>query len=135
MNNELFLALELLEQERGISSSYMLTKIEAALVSAFKKEYGSNATPRIHIDPEKRDLRVFRQYTVVEEVLNPQNELTVEQAKCYNKRATVGKVIETEMKTKEISRISAGVAKQIITQGIREAEIRKHMRTSVRKTS
>ena len=40
MNNELFLALELLEQERGISSSYMLTKIEAALVSAFKKEYG-----------------------------------------------------------------------------------------------
>ncbi len=122
MNNEFFLALEMLEKERGIPCSYMFEKIEAALASAFKKEYGSNAVPRIVIDPEKKDVRVFRQYTVVEEVTNPQSELSLEEAKTYNKRATVGKVIETEMKTKEISRISAGVAKQMITQGIREAE-------------
>lgn len=122
MNNEFFLALEMLEKERGIPCSYMFEKIEAALASAFKKEYGSNAVPRIVIDPEKKDVRVFRQYTIVEEVTNPQSELSLEEAKTYNKRATVGKVIETEMKTKEISRISAGVAKQMITQGIREAE-------------
>lgn len=122
MNNEFFLALEMLEKERGIPCSYMFEKIEAALTSAFKKEYGSNAVPRIVIDQEKKDVRVFRQYTVVEEVVNPQSELSLEEAKTYNKRATIGKIIETEMKTKEISRISAGVAKQMITQGIREAE-------------
>lgn len=122
MNNEFFLALEMLEKERGIPCSYMFEKIEAALASAFKKEYGSNAIPRIVIDPEKKDVRVFRQYNVVEEVSNPQSELSLEEARAINKRAVVGKVIETEMKTKEISRISAGVAKQMITQGIREAE-------------
>lgn len=122
MNNEFFNALEMLEKERGIPCSYMYEKIEAALTSAFKREYGSGATPRIVIDPDKKDVKVYRQYAVVEEVTNPQGELTLEEAKAINRRATIGKILETEIKPKEISRISAGVAKQIITQGIREAE-------------
>lgn len=122
MNKEFFDALELLERERGIPTQYMFEKIEAALLTAFKKEYGSTAAARVLIDPVKKDVKVYRQYTVVEEVTNPLAELTLEEARTFTKRATVGKVIESEIKPKEISRISAGIGKQIITQGIREAE-------------
>ena len=124
VNKEFFDALELLEKERGIPTEYMFEKIEAALVTAFKKEYGSGAAARVLIDPVKKDVKVYRQYTVVEEVVNPLAELTLEQAKVFSKRATIGKIIESEIKPKEISRISAGIGKQIITQGIREEERR-----------
>ena len=78
-------ALDLLEKERGIPRAYMLEKIEAALISAYHKEYGANARVRIFVDTEKDDIKVFRQMTVVAEVTDPENELTVEQAQTYNK--------------------------------------------------
>ena len=59
MNQEFFTALDLLEKEKGISKAYLLEKIEAALVSAFKKEYGNNANVRVLIDPDKKDVRVY----------------------------------------------------------------------------
>ena len=61
MNTEFFTALELLEKEEGIPQDYMIEKIEAALVSAFKKEYGNNTNVRVHIDPAKKDVKVFQQ--------------------------------------------------------------------------
>ena len=61
MNAEIFAALDLMEKEKGISKEYMYTKIEAALTAAYKKEYGSNTLVRVAIDPEKKDVRVYRQ--------------------------------------------------------------------------
>ena len=68
MNAEIFAALDLLEKEKGISKEYMYGKIEAALTAAYKKEYGSNTNVRVAIDPEKKDVRVYRQREVVETV-------------------------------------------------------------------
>ena len=65
MNKEFFAALQLLEKEKGIPQEYMIEKIEAALVSAFKKEYGNNTNVRVHIDPVKEDVRVYQQKEVV----------------------------------------------------------------------
>ena len=61
MNKELFAALDMLEKEKGIPKTYMFEKIEAALVSAFKKEYGSNANVRIVVDEKKEDIKVYYQ--------------------------------------------------------------------------
>lgn len=122
MNKELFIALDMLEKEKGIPKAYMLEKIEAALVSAYKKEYGNNACVRVQIDPEKQDVKVYQQKTVVEVVENPEAEISLEEAKLQTKRATVGKVLETEVKTKDFRRLSAGAAKSVIIQGIREGE-------------
>ncbi len=124
MNKEFFVALEMLEKEKGIPKEYMLEKIEAALVSAFRKEYGNNSAVRVAIDPEKQDVRVYRQKTVVEVVENPEAEISLEEAKAISKRNTLGKVIETEVKTKDFRRLSAGAAKSVIIQGIREGERR-----------
>ena len=107
MNAELFEAVELIEKTKGIPVDYMLEKIEAALVSAFKKEYGC-ASVRVDINKEKKTLKVYKRRTVVEEVTDPKTEL--------------GSVVEEEIKTKNFGRIPAQTAKQVIVQGMREAE-------------
>ena len=85
MNTEFFTALELLEKEKGIPADYMIEKIEAALVSAYKKEYGNNTNVRILIDPAKKDVRVYQQKEVVEEVENPEIQISLEDAKAIAK--------------------------------------------------
>ena len=120
MNTEFFTALELLEKEEGIPQSYMLEKIEAALVSAFKKEYNNNTNLRVHIDPNKKDVKVFLQKEVVEVVEDPMTQITLEEAKAISKRNVLGGTVEFEVKTKNFRRLSAGAAKNVIVQAIRE---------------
>ena len=122
MNNEFFVAIDLLEKEKGIPKAYMIEKIEAALLSACRKEYGANTLVRVHIDPDKEDVKVYIQKEVVEEVTNPQCEISLEEAKALSRRNTLGKLIETEVKTKNVRRLSAAAAKSVIIQGIREGE-------------
>ena len=122
MNSEFFAALDELEQKRGISKEYMIEKIEAALVAAYKKEYGNNTNVRISIDEKKKDVRVFQQKTIVAEVEDPETEISLEDAKLRNKRSTIGKILEFEVKPKNFRRLSAGAARSVIIQAIREAE-------------
>ncbi len=122
MNKEFFAALQLLEKEKGIPQEYMIEKIEAALVSAFKKEYGSNTNVRVNIDPAKEDVRVYQQKEVVEVVEDPSTQISLEEAKAISKRNTLGKTIEFEVKPKNFRRLSAAAAKSVIIQGIREGE-------------
>lgn len=121
MNAELFEALELLEKTKGIPVEYMLEKVEAAMQSAFKKEFGSSAV-RVAIDREKKDMKIFKRRTVVEVVEDPKSEISYEEAQEISKRYEIGSVIEDEIKTAAFGRISAQTAKQVIVQGIREAE-------------
>ena len=121
MNAELFEALELLEKTKGIPVEYMLEKVEAAMQSAFKKEFGSSAV-RVAIDREKKDMKIFKQRKVVEIVEDPRSEISYEDAQEISKRYELGTVIEEEIKTAAFGRISAQTAKQVIVQGIREAE-------------
>lgn len=122
MNKEFFVAIDLLEKEKGIPKEYMIEKVEAALVSACRKEYGSTALVRVNIDPVKEDVRVYIQKEVVEEVTDPLCQISLEEAKALSRRNTLGKLIETEVKTKNVRRLSAGAAKSVIIQGIREGE-------------
>ena len=124
MNKEFFAALDLLEKEKGIPKEYMLSKMEAALVSAYKKEYGNNTNVRILIDPQKEDVKVYQQKEVVEVVTDPGVQISLEDAREINKRVIVGKIIETEIKPKNFRRLSAAAAKSVIIQGIREGERR-----------
>ena len=128
MNAEFYNALEALEKEKGISREYMLEKVEAALTSAFRREIGGENV-RIVLDPQKRDMKVIRLMTVVEEVTDPTSELTVEQAltakaekRAKGRSTKVGAVLEFELNPKNFRRLSATAAKQVIIQAIREAE-------------
>ncbi len=122
MNAEFFATLEQIEKEKGIPQSYMLEKIEIALLNALKKEYGTTAMMRIDINTEKKKMKVYRQRTVVEEVLDPACEISLEEAKTISKRAALGSVVENEVKTENLRRLSAAAGKSILVQGIREGE-------------
>lgn len=122
MNNELFDALDALEKEKGIPKDYMIEKVEAGLLTAYKKENNNETNVRIAMDPEKRTMKMYRQMTVVEEVEDPQCQITLEQAREKSKRAKIGDVQEFEFKPKNFGRIPAQTAKMVIIQAIREAE-------------
>ena len=99
MNAEFFTALDLLEKTKGIPKEYMIEKVEAALISAFKKEYGTGNV-RVTIDPEKKDVRVYECKDIVEAVEDPATQISLEEAKSISRRYTLGGVVEKEVKTK-----------------------------------
>ena len=121
MNNELFEALDQLEKEKGIPKEYMLEKVEAALIAAYKKETGSTSV-RVEINREKKTVRVFKRREVVEEVTDPKSEISLADAQNLSRRYELGSFVEDEIKTSAFGRIAAQTAKQVIVQGIREAE-------------
>ncbi len=121
MNTEFFTALDLLEKSKGIPKEYMIEKVEAALISAFKKEYGKSNV-RVVIDPEKKDVKVYECKEIVETVEDENTQISLEDAKQISRRHVLGGTVETEVKTKAFGRLSAQTAKQVIIQGIREAE-------------
>ena len=122
-NREFFLALDQLERERGIKKSYMLEKITQALVQAYKKDHegvGDNIV--VIADEEKNLIRMLVRRDVVEEVTNPSTEISLEEARKSLPHVQLGDVVSSEIKTKNFGRIMAQNARQIIIQGIREAE-------------
>lgn len=120
---EFFLALDMLEKERGIKKEYMLEKITQALVSAYKRDHeGAEENIVIQADPEKNILRMIIRRDVVETVDNPYTEISLEDARKSLPNVGLGDVVSSEVKTKNFGRIAAQTARQVIIQGIREAE-------------
>ena len=123
MNSDFFAAIEDIEREKGISRVYMYDKIKQAMLAAFKKDNPEAAENVVVIlDDEKKKTDMYIRMTVVENIENPAVELTAETAKKYSKKADIGDVVNVPVETKEFGRIAAQAAKQVIIQGIREAE-------------
>lgn len=122
VSKELFEALADLERERGISQEYMLERVEAALLSAFRKENAGNENAIVKLDPLGQEAHIYKIYDVVETVLNEETELTLEDARKLKPGCQVGDTVQQEVKPKAFGRIAAQAAKQVIVQGIREAE-------------
>jgi N utilization substance protein A len=123
MNAEFFSAIADIEKDKGIPQSYMLEKIEQALLAALKKDFPLHAEcARVELDPIEKTLNMFMQKAVVEEVENPNTQYTVEQARAISPKAEVGDFINEPVDTMRFGRIAAQAAKQVIIQGIREAE-------------
>ncbi len=121
-NKEFFEALKLMEEEKGISAEYLAEKIQNAIVTAVKKEYGGREIVFCDIDLEKQKMKVYVRKNVVEEIEDTYTDLTVEQAKSYAKNAKVGDIVEIKLDTKNFGRIMAQTCKHVIRQGIKEAE-------------
>lgn len=122
MNNEFFEALELIEKEKGIPMEYLLEKIANAITIAVKKDYTGIEAVNVVLDPETRRYKVCILKNVVNEVEDPVNEITLDEAMNHSKRAMVGQPVEIKLETKQFGRIAAQTAKHVIRQGIREAE-------------
>jgi len=123
MNAEFFAALDDIEREKGISKSYMLDRINQALLAALKKDHPTAAENLfVHVDEEKQKIELYVRKTVVEEVEDTDIQMLLDEAKQYNKKAEIGDEVNVPIETKDFGRIAAQAAKQVIIQGIREAE-------------
>lgn len=122
MNKEFFEAVQMLETEKGISADYIYEKIKAAIISATRNSYGNRDNVVCDIDTENQTMRVYVKIAVVDEVEEPNAEMTLEQARNYDANAQVGGIVEIDLEPKKFGRIVAQTAKSVIRQGIREAE-------------
>lgn len=123
MNAEFFAAIEDIEKEKGIPREYMYDKIQQAMLAAFRKdnpEYGENV--EVILDEAKKRIELVVNKTVVNEVEDPTAEIDVDSAHQLSKRYSVGDTVAIPVETKKFGRIAAQAAKQVIIQGIREAE-------------
>ncbi len=120
---EFFAAIAQIEKEKGIKPGYMMEKITQALLTAYRRDHeGVGENLSIETDEEKGTVRMFLKKDVVETVDNPGTEISLEEAQLALPRAQLGDVIRMEIKPKNFGRIAAQTARQVIIQGIREAE-------------
>ena len=120
---EFFAAIAQIEKEKGIKPGYMMEKISQALLTAYRRDHeGVGDNLSIETDEEKGTVRMFLKKEVVETVDNPGTEISLEEARLSLPRAELGDVIRMEIKPKNFGRIAAQTARQVIIQGIREAE-------------
>ncbi len=127
-NNELdtqefFSAIEQIEKERGIPQQYMFDKIGQALISAYKRDHpGAGDNVVVECDPEACEVRMYVKKDVVEVVDNASTEISLEEAREKLPQVELGDVIRIELKPRNFGRIAAQTARQVIIQGMREAE-------------
>ncbi|MBQ2058729.1 MAG: transcription termination/antitermination protein NusA [Firmicutes bacterium] len=122
MNLEFLEAIDALERERHMSKDMLLEAIESALVSAYKKNYGTSQNVRVDIDRETGDINVYMRRDIVEEVEDPFSQASLEEAQEINPAYEIGDVIEYQVTPRDFGRIAAQTAKQVVVQRIREAE-------------
>ena len=120
-NSEIFAALRQLERERGIPVDYMVDRITQALLAAYKKDR-TGYTDNVFVELNETAMKMYAQKEVVEEVLTPATEIQIEAARAIDPKCELGDLVNEEIKTQAFGRIAAQTAKQVIIQGIREAE-------------
>ena len=122
INQDFFLALEELEKEKGISQEEFVSALSTALIIAYKKHTGISGGVEVRLNNDKKSIKLYSTKNVVEEVVDPEKEITVEEAKAIKKSYKAGDVVATEINSKAFGRIAAQTAKQILTQKLREIE-------------
>lgn len=122
MNADFLDALRQIEKEKEIPLDVLLSTIESALETAYKKNYAATGDIRVRVSSSKGGFHVFTEKDVVEEVENEHTEITLEEARKYNPDILVGQSIEIEVTPENFGRIAAQTAKQVVVQRIREAE-------------
>ena len=120
--DEIFAALAMLEKERGIPQSFMMVKIIQALTTAYKHDHEGVEYVVVDVDEEKKDLKMYVQKEIVEEVENPASQISLEDAKRISAKNELGGMVNFPVESVEFGRIAAGNGKQVIIQGLREAE-------------
>ena len=125
MNAEFFDAIEQIEKEKGIPRGYMQEKIQQALLTAFKRDNPDcEDNVEVIMDENKKTISMFVLKTIVKEseYVNDATQILLDEARHYDKKAGIGDTVRIPVETKKFGRIAAQAAKQVIIQGIREAE-------------
>ena len=128
MNQEFIEALKEIVKEKGISKDLLFTTIEDALVAAYKKNYaahvGNGQNVKVTMDRENGEIHVYSQKTVVEEIEDELNDISLDEARAINPKYELGDLVSIEVTPKKFGRVAAQAAKQVVIQRIKEEERR-----------
>lgn len=119
---EFFLALDLIEKEKGISRDVVIEAFEHALVSAYKRNFNEEADIVVKIDEKIGTIGIYSKKTVVAEVIDETTEITIEEAEKLKMDPEYGDVLEFEVTPNDFGRIATQTAKQVVRQRLRQAE-------------
>ena len=122
INKDFFQALLDLEEQKGINKEYFIETLEAALTSAYKKNFGEAKSAFVKLNPEKNTIKIYSYKTVANEVLDSDKEISLAEARLIKKSFKVGDLVQQEETPKNFGRIAAQTAKQVVMQRLREAE-------------
>ena len=122
INKDFFLALDELEAQKKINKEQFIETLEAALTSAYNKTYGEAKSAMVKLLPEKNQIKIYSYKEIVEEVEDPEKQISLEEAKLIKKSYKIGDLILNEESTKEFGRIAAQTAKQVVIQKLKEIE-------------
>lgn len=122
MNKELLNAIAFLSKNKGVTPDVICDSLEAALITAYKKEPNANPTAEVSLNRETGDYSIVAAKTVVDEVTNDHTEISLDEARAIDPNYEVGDVINANVTPKNFGRIAAQAAKQVMTQRLREAE-------------
>ena len=119
---EFFVALDLLEKEKGISKEVIIETFEHALISAYKKNFNQATNVKVDISPGAGTIKLYQQKTVAEEITRPQEQISLDEARIINPNYEEGDIVNFEVTPKDFGRIATQTAKQVVKQRIRQAE-------------
>ena len=122
MSKALIAGINQVATDKGLDREIIFEAIEAALISAYKRNYGSVSNVSAAVDRISGDMRVYAEKEVVEGVVNPRTEIDIAEAKKLNASVAVNDLIKIPSMPSDFGRIAAQTAKQVILQRIREAE-------------
>ncbi|MBX6422765.1 transcription termination factor NusA [Thermosulfurimonas sp. F29] len=114
--------VELMSKERGLPKEVIVSALVEGMRTAAQKRLGPQAEVEAIYDEDRGEIEVFRLYEVVEEVRNPEKEISLAEARKKNPSARVGDTIGEPVNIRDLGRIAAQLTKQILTQKIRGAE-------------
>ena len=121
MSQELIQVIDQISKEKGISKEMVIEAVESALVSAAKKKYGAQRIA-VQIDPKRGDIVMYAYKKVVQDVANPDEEITLEEAQARYPEAQMEGEVPLQVEFQGFGRIAAQTARQVIVQKVREAE-------------
>ena len=122
MNGDFIEALHEIEKEKGISKDIIFDALESALISSYKKNFGSAQNVLVEMDRETGKVRVFATKDVVETVEDELLQISLEDAKAIDAKNELGDLVKIEITPRDFGRIAAQTAKQVVIQRIKDAE-------------
>ena len=122
ISKDFFMALDELEATKGIKKEVFIEALETALAIAYKKQMGTAKAVKVKLMPDKNALKVYAYQTVVDQVEDKDTQISLEDARIINKKYKVGDTVEEEIDSKNIQRIPAQTARQVIIQKLKDAE-------------
>lgn len=121
LKSDFLKALDQVQEEKGISKQSLLSLMETALATAYRRAFNPPENIRVHVDPDTAQIAIFGRRRVVETATDPATEISLEDALKLGP-ASLGDLIDVPLPTEDFARLAAQISKQVVFQRLRDAE-------------